>query len=76
MRKIKEVLLKFEAGLSHECIAAAVGLSKGAVSNYVQRCHAGWAECTALTASGCGQTGQELLGGLTRRYSALRGFAC
>jgi len=38
MRKIKDVLrLKFEAGLSHERIAAAVGLSKGAVSNYVQR---------------------------------------
>lgn len=38
MRKIKEVLrLKFEAGLSHERIAAAVGLSKGAVSSYVQR---------------------------------------
>jgi transposase len=38
MRKIKEVLrLKFEAGLSHERIAAAVGVSKGAVSNYVQR---------------------------------------
>jgi transposase len=38
MRKIKEVLrLKFEAGLSHQRIAAAVGLSKGAVSNYVQR---------------------------------------
>jgi len=38
MRKIKEVLrLKFEAGLSHERIAGAVGLSKGAVSNYVQR---------------------------------------
>jgi transposase len=38
MRKIKEVLrLKFEAGLSHERIAAAVGVSKGAVTNYVQR---------------------------------------
>jgi transposase len=38
MRKIKEVLrLKFEAGLTHERIAAALGLSKGAVSNYVQR---------------------------------------
>ena len=38
MRKIKDVLrLKFEAGLSHERIAAAVGLSKGAVTNYVQR---------------------------------------
>lgn len=38
MRKIKEVLrLKFEAKLSHERIAAATGVSKGAVSNYVQR---------------------------------------
>lgn len=38
MRKIKEVLrLKFEARLSHERIAAASGLSKGAVSKYVQR---------------------------------------
>jgi transposase len=38
MRKIKEVLrLKFEAQLSHQRIAAATGLSKGAVTNYVQR---------------------------------------
>lgn len=38
MRKIREILrLKFEARLSHERIAAATGLSKGAVSNYVQR---------------------------------------
>jgi transposase len=38
MRKIKEVLrLKFEVRLSHERIAAASGLSKGAVSKYVQR---------------------------------------
>ena len=38
MRKITEILLlKFEARLSHERIAAATGLSKGAVSNYVQR---------------------------------------
>jgi Sigma-70, region 4 len=38
MRKIREVLrLKFEAKLSHERIAAATGISKGAVSNYVQR---------------------------------------
>lgn len=45
-RKIKEVLrLKFEAGLSHERIAAAVGVSKGAVTKYVQRAVAaglGW----------------------------------
>lgn len=38
MRKIREVLrLKFEAHLSHEKIAAASGLSKGAVTNAVQR---------------------------------------
>ena len=38
MRKIKEVLrLKFEAKLSHEKIAAATGMSKGAVTNTVQR---------------------------------------
>jgi transposase len=38
MRKIKDVLrLKFEARLSHEKIAAATGLSKGAVTNAVRR---------------------------------------
>jgi transposase len=38
MRKIIEVLrLKFEAGLSHERIAAATKVSKGAVTKYVQR---------------------------------------
>ena len=38
MRKVKDILrLKFEAGLSHERIAAAVGLSKGAVTHYLQR---------------------------------------
>ena len=38
MRKIKDVLrLKFEARLSHERIAAASGISKGAVTKYVQR---------------------------------------
>ena len=38
MRKIREVLrLKFEAQLSHGKIAAASGVSKGAVSNFVRR---------------------------------------
>jgi predicted transcriptional regulator len=38
MREIREVLrLKFAAKLSHERIAAATGVSKGAVSNYLQR---------------------------------------
>jgi transposase len=38
MRKIKDVLrLKFEAHLSHQKIAAATGLSKGAVTNTLQR---------------------------------------
>lgn len=37
MRKVREVLrLKHEAGLSLERIAAAVGLSKGAVAKYLQ----------------------------------------
>ena len=38
MRKIKDVLrLKFELKLSHQQIARATGVSKGAVTNYVQR---------------------------------------
>ncbi len=38
MRQIKEVLrLKFEAKLSHERIAAATGVSKGAVTGYLKR---------------------------------------
>jgi transposase len=38
MRKIREILrLKFEANLSHEKIAAATGVSKGAVTNAVRR---------------------------------------
>ena len=38
MRKIVDVLrLKFETGLSHERIAAATKVSKGAVTKYVQR---------------------------------------
>ena len=38
MRKIKDVLrLEFEAKLTHEQIAAATGISKGAVTKYVHR---------------------------------------
>lgn len=38
MRKIKECLrLKFDCALSHEQIARALGLSKGAVTKYLQR---------------------------------------
>ena len=38
MRKIREVLrLKFEAGLSHRQVAAAVGISRGSVSDYLER---------------------------------------
>lgn len=41
MRTIKECLrLKWECGLSHERIARALGLSKGAVSKYVARAEA------------------------------------
>ena len=38
MRKIREVLrLKFEVGLSHRQVAAAVGISHGSVSDYLER---------------------------------------
>jgi len=38
MRKIREVLrLKYEAKCSHQQIAQATGLSKGAIANYVRR---------------------------------------
>jgi hypothetical protein len=37
MRKFKHVMRLFEAKLSHKPIAAASGISKGAVSKYVQR---------------------------------------
>jgi DNA-directed RNA polymerase specialized sigma24 family protein len=38
MRKIIEVLrLRFEAGFSHERIAAATRISKGAVTEYLRR---------------------------------------
>ena len=38
MRQVKDVLrLKFEAGLSYERIAAALRISKGAVTKYLQR---------------------------------------
>ena len=46
MRKIVEVLrLRFESNLSHERIAAATRISKGAVTNYLTRAKAagiGW----------------------------------
>lgn len=38
MRKIREVLrLKYERGLSHRQVAAAVGISHGSVSDYLER---------------------------------------
>ena len=41
MKKIIEVLrLKYAAGLSHEKIARACGLSKGTVNNYISATHA------------------------------------
>jgi transposase len=40
MRKIRDVLrLRFENGLSHRAISAAVGLSKGSVHDYLARAH-------------------------------------
>ena len=51
MRKIKECLrLKFDGALSHEQIARALGLSKGAVTKYLQRAaHVGLSWETAVT---------------------------
>jgi len=47
MRKIKEILrLKLDARLSHEQIAAALGISKGVVTKYV-----GLASAAGLTLS-------------------------
>jgi len=52
MRKIVDVIrLKFETGLSHERIAAATGVSKGAVTKYLQRASAagiGWPLCSQM----------------------------
>jgi transposase len=52
MRRIREVLrLRFECGCSHRAISAATGLSKGSISDYLQRAQeAGlsWAEASSL----------------------------
>lgn len=52
IRKIRKVIrLKFEADLSHERIAAATGISKGAVTKYLQRARdvgLGWPLPTAI----------------------------
>ena len=51
MRKIKECLrLKLDCDLSHECIALALGLSKGVVSKYVARAEAAGLDWPALSA--------------------------
>jgi len=49
MRKIKDVLrLKLEARLSHEQIAASLGISKGAVSKYVGKAAAAGLDWTTI----------------------------
>ena len=56
MRRIRDVLrLKFEAGLSDRILAAAVGISKGAVAAYVLSGPGGWAVLAA--AGGAGRHG-------------------
>lgn len=51
MRNIKEVLrLKFDCGLSHACIARALGLSKGVVSKYVARAQIAGLDWPAVSA--------------------------
>ena len=57
MRKIKEILrLKLDAGLSHEQIAAALGISKGVVTKYV-----GLASAAGLTLSQVQETDETQL---------------
>ena len=55
MRKIKDVLrLKFDAQLSHERIAASLGISKGVVTKYVSLAAAAgldWLQVQALDES-------------------------
>ena len=51
MRTIKECLrLKWDCGLSHACVARALGLSKGVVSKYVARAEAAGLDWPALSA--------------------------
>lgn len=58
MRKIKDVLrLKFDAKLSHERIAAVLGISKGVVTKYVGLAAA--ASLNWLTVQGCDETALE-----------------
>ena len=49
MRRIRDLLrLKFENGLSSRLIAASLGISKGAVSGYLQRAQVAWAELAVV----------------------------
>ena len=55
MRKIREVLGSTRTGWSHREISAAVGLSKGAVHEYLERANAaqlGWEEALARRRGG------------------------
>jgi len=74
MRKIKEVLrLKFEADLSHDRIAAATGVSKGAATKYVRRAREvglGWPLPAAAVRAG---TTDRLSAGFELLASALTG---
>lgn len=70
MRKIKDVLrLKLEAGLSHDRIAAALGISKGVVAKYTSLAAAAgldWATVQTLTESALER---HLVGGRSDRPS-------
>jgi DNA-binding transcriptional regulator LsrR (DeoR family) len=51
MRKIKDVLrLKLDAKMSHQQIAAALGISKGVVTKYVGLAAAGGLDWTTVQA--------------------------
>src|ERR1700742_5128281 len=68
MRKIREILrLKFEANLSHQRIAAATGVSKGAVTNTVAR-----AVAASLSWPLAAEVDESRLGSLLYRQAAAR----
>jgi len=56
MRKIKDVLrLKLDARLSHERIAAALGISKGVVTKYVGLASVAGLDWHSIQPLGCGR---------------------
>jgi transposase len=73
MRKIREVMrLKYDRGLSHRQISAAVGISRGSVNDYIHRAERGgltWEEAQGLSDA---EVEQRLFRYLDRQEPAIR----